>query len=70
MNKYIIPFIERKKIKLDTVSARSRQECEEKFMLRISEYLDVDPWDDWDTFKDDVKRFNITVDEIYDIEEL
>lgn len=72
MNKYIVPYsiIDRDSTKIKVINARSIQECEEKFMAFIADYLDSDDWDDWNEFKQDLLEHNIIVGEIYDIEEL
>lgn len=72
MNKYIVPYsiIDRDSVKIKVINAHSIQECEEKFMTFMADYLDSDDWDDWNEFKQDLLEHDIIVGEIYDIEEL
>ena len=69
MNKYIVPYCNIQKSKVDNriIMATSLADCKEKLMLM---YEDCSDSDDWDTFKDDLSDKGILIGRITDIEEL
>lgn len=69
MNKYIVPINDSDGIYIESVSARSLSEAENKFMDIICETYDYDPIDDWTDFVNKLWVDNITIGEIRDIEE-
>lgn len=69
MNKYIVPYCDIQKSKVDKhiIMATSFADCKEKLMLMYEDYSDSD---DWDTFKDDLNNNDILIGRITDVEEL
>lgn len=69
MNKYIIPYCDIQKSKVDkhVIMATSLADCKEKLMLMYDDYSDSD---DWETFKHDLRDQRILIGGITDIEEL
>lgn len=75
MNTYLLPITDGEDIWIERISAKSIKDAESKFMMSLIEaYQDRTltqiPDDDWDKFLEVMlSEFNITVGDIYDIEE-
>lgn len=69
MNKYIVPINDPDEIYIESVSARSISEAEDKFMDILCETYDYEPMSDWHNFVNLLLADNITIGEIKDIEE-
>lgn len=75
MNTYLLPITDGEDIWIERISAKSIEDAESKFMMSLIEaYQDRTliqiPDDDWDKFLEVMlSEFNITVGDIYDIEE-
>ena len=75
MNTYLLPIADGEDVWIERISAKSIEDAESKFMMSLIEaYQDRTliqiPDDDWDKFLEVMlSEFNITVGDIYDIEE-
>ena len=75
MNKYLLPVAEHCDVWIESVSARSMEDAENKFMMSLIEtYQDKTlkqiPDDSWDKFLDFMlNEFDVIIGDIYDIEE-
>lgn len=69
MNKYIVPINDSDGIYIESVSARSLSEAEDKFMEIICQTYDYEPKNSWYDFINMAWSDNITIGEIRDIEE-
>ena len=75
MNTYLLPIADGEDVWIERISAKSIEDAESKFMMSLIEaYQDKTliqiPDDDWDKFLEVMlSEFNITVGDIYDIEE-
>ena len=75
MNTYLLPVADGEDVWIERISAKSIEDAESKFMMSLIEaYQDRTliqiPDDDWDKFLEVMlSEFNITVGDIYDIEE-
>lgn len=69
MNKYIVPISDAAENYIESVSARSISEAEDKFMDIICEDYEREPEDNWTDFVAKAWTEGITIGEIKDIEE-
>ena len=75
MNKYLLPITDGGDVWIEHVSAKSMEDAKSKFMMSLIEtYQDETlmqiPDDDWDKFLEVMlAEFDITIGDIYDIEE-
>lgn len=73
MNKYIIPIcdIDRSKVWIKTILAKSNSACQEKLMTELIELYDME---DANSYREFVQladsKYNILIGDIKDIEEL
>lgn len=72
MNRYIIPICDMysEQIWIETISARSINECQEKIMQSIINQYNFDDYDSWNEFVQDMDDKEILIGEIKDIETL
>ena len=68
MNKYVVPIFDGYIPYIIIMSARSIDDCKDKFMTKY--FTDYSESFDWDDYKDDLYDNHIIIGKIQDIEEL